>query len=104
MRKSYGIVNKVRRTELTNSLTFIRGERRKEVILENLIVASEVIAMLRISPSTLDRYICQARCGNSSFPLPLQYGARGKRLWRKSDFEHLTKGYELQGNQMLQKP
>ena len=66
--------------------------------MENLIVASEVIAMLRISPSTLDRYICQAKCGNSLFPLPMQYGVRGKRLWRKSDFEHWTKGCEFEGN------
>ena len=71
--------------------------------MEKLLLASEVIAMLRISPSTLDRYICQARCGNSTFPLPLQYGVRGKRLWHKSDFEQWAKGYEPQGNTIATK-
>ena len=51
------------------------------------LTVDEILDLLRISLPTLDRYVRLARLGKSSFPIPVQVGAKRKRLWRMEDIE-----------------
>jgi len=55
--------------------------------MDKLLVVAEVLDLLRISLPTLDRRIRLTKRGESSFPLPVQDGAKRKRLWHMTDIE-----------------
>jgi predicted DNA-binding transcriptional regulator AlpA len=55
--------------------------------MERLLTVAEVLDLLQISRPTLGRYVKLARQGESNFPLPLQTGAKTKRLWLPAAIE-----------------
>jgi predicted DNA-binding transcriptional regulator AlpA len=59
----------------------------RKVYMEQLLVVDQVLDLLQISRPTLDRYIRLARNGELAFPLPIQMGAKRKRLWNAQSIE-----------------
>jgi predicted DNA-binding transcriptional regulator AlpA len=57
--------------------------------MQRLLVVEEVLDLLRISRSSLDRLVRQARRegGTGTFPLPVQQGTKKKLLWHMADIE-----------------
>ena len=58
--------------------------------MQKLLVVEDVLDLLRISRSSLDRLIRQARSGIGLFPLPVQQGTKKKLLWHMADIERWT--------------
>ena len=61
--------------------------------MQKLLVVDEVLDLLQISRSSLDRLVRQARSGTSLFPSPVQQGAKKKLLWHMADIERWTNYY-----------
>jgi len=55
--------------------------------MKRFLTVAEVLDLLQISRPTLGRYVKLARQGGSDFPLPVQTGAKTKRLWHPSAIE-----------------
>ena len=54
--------------------------------MTEILLINEVAERLRVSPSTVNRWLSQARKGESTFPLPISVGG-GKGRWLLSDIE-----------------
>jgi predicted DNA-binding transcriptional regulator AlpA len=55
--------------------------------MKRFLTVAEVLDLLQISRPTLGRYVKLARQGETDFPLPLQTGAKTKRLWHPGAIE-----------------
>jgi predicted DNA-binding transcriptional regulator AlpA len=55
--------------------------------MKRFLTVAEVLDLLQISRPTLGRYVKLARQGASDFPLPVQTGAKTKRLWNPAAIE-----------------
>ena len=60
--------------------------------MQKLLTVAEVLDRIRISRPTLGRYVKLARQGESDFPLPVQTGAKTKRLWHPAALELWVEG------------
>jgi predicted DNA-binding transcriptional regulator AlpA len=54
--------------------------------MTEILLINEVAERLRVSTSTVNRWLGQARKGESTFPLPISVGG-GKGRWLLSDIE-----------------
>jgi len=64
-----------------------RHTAQKGVSMKRFLTVAEVLDLLQISRPTLGRYVKLARQGETDFPLPIQMGAKTKRLWHPGAIE-----------------
>ena len=83
-------VAKMGHSTLSTSIRDHSSERhtaQKGSKMKRLLTVEEVLDTLRISRPTLARWVQLARQGKTDFPLPVQTGAKTKRLWHPSAIE-----------------